>query len=144
MQRIDRPGLDSAGATPDPPDPDQAILRAFGRRLVHVREERGLSQKATGQALGLSDDVVSKYERGAHAPKLGTLLRLRTLFRVSLDYLLAGVPTSGIKDAHLLQWARAADQLPAEQRDFAALTLETLVQTFRKVGEGEPAAGGGK
>ena len=88
--------------------------------------------------------MVSKYERGAHAPKIETLVRLRAVLAVSLDYPLAGVPTSGIKDARLLRWTRAADQLPAEQRDFAALTLETLVQTFRKVGEGEPAAGDGK
>lgn len=119
--------------TPSAPrDPDPRPLRAFGERLAQVREERGLSQKAIGRELGVSDDVVSKYERGLHAPKLGTLVRLRAVLAVSLDYLLAGVPTSGIKDIHLLRWARAADQLPAEQRELAALALETLVQTARK------------
>ncbi|HVF62200.1 MAG TPA: helix-turn-helix transcriptional regulator [Thermoanaerobaculia bacterium] len=128
---------------PAPRDPSRLALQAFGRRLAEVRKERGLSQKAIAVELGVSDDVVSKYERGAHAPKIETLVRLRAVLAVSLDYLLAGVPTSGIKDARLLRWARAADQLPAEQRELAALALETLVQTFRKTGERESAAGGG-
>jgi transcriptional regulator with XRE-family HTH domain len=131
--------------TPSAPrDPERRFLQGFGRRLAEVRRERGLSQKAIALDLGVSDDVISKYERGVHAPKLGTLVRLRAALKVSLDYLLAGVPTSAIKDAHLLRWARAVDQLPPEQRELAALALETLVQTFRKTGEREPAAGGGK
>ena len=144
MRLIDQSGETPALRPSAPRDPERRPLEAFGRRLAEVRRERGLSQKAIAKDLGVSDDVVSKYERGVHTPKLGTLVRLRAVLAVSLDYLLAGVPTGAIKDARLLRWARAADQLPAEQRELAALALETLVQTWRKTGEGEPAAGSGK
>ena len=103
-----------------------------------------MSQRALGAKLGTGDDVISKYERGLNAPKLATLLGLRAVLSVSLDYLLAGVPTAGITDARLLKWAREANQLPAEQRDFAATALETVVETLRNAGEHEPAAGAGK
>jgi transcriptional regulator with XRE-family HTH domain len=144
VKRIDQSASNPATAPAPPAGPDRRLLQAFGRRLAHVREERGLSQKALGDRLGTGDDVISKYERGLNVPKLATLLALRSALSVSLDYLLAGVATGGLTDSRLLKWAREANQLPAEQRDFAVSALETVVQTFRNAAEHGPPVGAGK
>jgi transcriptional regulator with XRE-family HTH domain len=144
VQKLTRPTPAPAPPPPAAAAAGRSFLQAFGRRLTLVRVERGLSQRAIADALAISDDVISKYERGQHAPKLETLQRLGAHLAVSLDYLLGGTAPSGIKDRRLLEWARAADQLPAAQRDLIALSLETMVHAARRAAEREPQAGGGK
>jgi transcriptional regulator with XRE-family HTH domain len=124
-----------------PSGSERKLLQAFGRRLAHVRGERGFSQKAIACELGIADELISKYERGLHAPKIGTLLRLRTLLAVTLDYLLAGASPAGITDPRLLQWARAANQLSPDQRDLIALSLESMVRAAQALEEREKPGG---
>ena len=126
-----------------PSGPEWKLLQAFGRRLAHVRGERGFSQKALARQLGIAEELISKYERGLHEPKVGTLLRLRTLLSVSLDYLLAGASANGITDPRLLEWARAANQLSPGQRDRIALQLESMVRGAQALEECEKPGGGG-
>ncbi|MGH2626572.1 MAG: helix-turn-helix domain-containing protein [Anaerolineales bacterium] len=126
-----------------PSDTDRRLLQAFGKRLAHLRVERGLSQKAIARHLGTRHDLVSKYERGLHAPKLSTLLRLRSLFSVTLDHLLAGASQSEITDPRLLKWARAANALSPDHRGFIANALESMVRAAQAADEREKAAAGG-
>ena len=118
-----------------PSGPEKKLLKALGRRLAHVRGERGFSQKALSRELGIAEELISKYERGRHAPRIGTLLRLRALLSVSLDYLLAGASLNGITDTRLLQWARAANQLSPGHRDHVALQLESMVRAAQALEE---------
>ncbi|HEX5759952.1 MAG TPA: helix-turn-helix domain-containing protein [Thermoanaerobaculia bacterium] len=140
MQKIKR----SVPAPATPPSeltaPERRLLTAFGRRLAHLRRERGLSQKAIARELAIGEELVSKYERGLHAPRLGTLLKLRTLLSVSLDYLVAGAASPGITDPHLLEWAQAANQLPPDHRKYVAEAVQDLVQAARRIVERETRA----
>jgi transcriptional regulator with XRE-family HTH domain len=40
-----------------PSGPERKLLQAFGRRLAHVRGERGFSQKAIACELGIADEL---------------------------------------------------------------------------------------
>lgn len=58
-----------------------------GERLRVLREEKGLSQEAVAEILGISRTAYNKYESGAIKP-VRKLEELSALFGVSTDYIL--------------------------------------------------------
>ena len=62
----------------------------LGERLARLRNQKGLSQDALAEALGVSRQSVSKWETDASIPELDKLVRLSGLSGVSLDELVSG------------------------------------------------------
>ena len=60
----------------------------FGNRLRELRLERGLSQRALGEALGVCNQTISFWESGSREPNLDDLLKIAKFFGTSTDYLL--------------------------------------------------------
>jgi transcriptional regulator with XRE-family HTH domain len=54
-------------------DPD-VVIRAIGRRIAEVRRERGLTQEAFSEVVGVSEKYVQRVESGAN-------LSIRSLVR---------------------------------------------------------------
>ena len=66
-----------------------AMLTAdMGERIRTRRERMGLTQRDVAHALQVSNQAVSKWERGENAPDIETLAGLARLLGVSVDYLL--------------------------------------------------------
>ena len=61
-----------------------------GRFIAAVRRERGYTQRALAEALGLSEKTVSKWECGKGLPEPGYMLPLCQLLGVSVNELLEG------------------------------------------------------
>ncbi len=59
----------------------------FARRLKQLREMRGLSMKALGETVGVSANMVKKYEHGQSMPTGQTLARLANALDVTLEQL---------------------------------------------------------
>ena len=59
-----------------------------GQKIRKLREKHGLKQINLANALQVSPQAVSKWERGANYPDLTVLTRIARLFDVSCDYLL--------------------------------------------------------
>lgn len=60
----------------------------FGKRLMAVRREKGLSRKQVGAALGLAFRSYMQYEQGVRMPNIFKLVILADLLDVSTDFLL--------------------------------------------------------
>ncbi len=60
----------------------------IANRLVTLRKEKGLSQEQLAEALGISRQAVSKWERAESSPDTDNLICLAKLYNVSLDELL--------------------------------------------------------
>ena len=60
----------------------------FGNYLTVLRQQTGLTQRALGYFLGVSDKAVSKWENGKSKPGINTLRRLAELFHVPLEEML--------------------------------------------------------
>lgn len=60
----------------------------FPRVLTHLRKEAGLSQKKAAEALGISQALLSHYEKGIRECGLLFLVRAADFYGVSADYLL--------------------------------------------------------
>lgn len=63
-----------------------------------LRKKKGLSLKALGEILGLSESTVSLYESGKRQPDNNTLIKIANFFDVSTDYLL-GISNNSAKNA---------------------------------------------
>ena len=57
-------------------------------KLVHLREEKGLTQLELAEAVNVSRQAVSKWESGGGIPSTENLRGLSELYGVSVDYLL--------------------------------------------------------
>lgn len=66
------------------------IYEAFGLRLARLRQERGLSQRALAEALSVTRQAVSSWERGQTAPDMGTLERICRILEVDWNCLCGG------------------------------------------------------
>jgi transcriptional regulator with XRE-family HTH domain len=60
----------------------------IGQKIRRLREKHGLKQINLANALQVSPQAVSKWERGAAHPDIPMLLKVAALFDVSTDYLL--------------------------------------------------------
>src|SRR5881628_3620547 len=60
----------------------------FGQRLARLRKARGFSQTELGQTLGVSQRMMTYYEREAERPPAHLLPPLAEALRVSVDELL--------------------------------------------------------
>lgn len=62
----------------------------MGEFISELRKESGLTQKQIGDMLGITDNSVSKWERGINAPDIYYLAPLSEIFHVSIKELLNG------------------------------------------------------
>ena len=59
----------------------------FSERLLLLRHENSLSQKACAQKLQISPRAYAYYEAGEREPNLSVLIRMADFYGVTLDYL---------------------------------------------------------
>lgn len=79
----------------------------FPRILTLLRKERGISQKQAAQQLGISQALLSHYEKGIRECGLDFVVKVSDFYHVSCDYLLGRSPDPGYS-------APAAAPAPAE------------------------------
>ena len=60
----------------------------IANRLTKFRKEKGLSQEALAETLGISRQAVSKWECGESSPDTDNLIALSKLYGISIDELL--------------------------------------------------------
>ena len=67
---------------------DNEIKIQFGKNLLELRQQRGLTRKQLGEALKISAVTVQSYEKGLRQPNFQMLFKIAIYFDVSLDNLL--------------------------------------------------------
>ena len=70
----------------------------IAQRLAELRRKKGYSQEALANALGLSRQAVSKWERAESSPDTENLIALARLYGVSLDELMRVAPSHRPRD----------------------------------------------
>ena len=60
----------------------------FAERLKDLRKENNLSTIQLGNALGVGDSTISRWENGLRVPSIDHLYNIATFFKVSSDYLI--------------------------------------------------------
>lgn len=62
----------------------QNFNNELGRHLQSLRKQRGFSQEAVGEALGMDRVSIGYIEQGKRAPRLQTLFALSILYQVEM------------------------------------------------------------
>ena len=97
------------------------MIQGLPERMKKLRMDKGFSQRAVANRLGVSPSIVSCYENGERTPSTEALLALSYLYNCSTDYLLG--KESG-KQCALL----AVDGLSPKQ----VRVIEKLIEVMRE------------
>ncbi len=62
----------------------------FGKCIADCRKEHGLTQAGLGEALGVTDRAVSKWETGKSLPDASIMLELTEILEINVNELLTG------------------------------------------------------
>ena len=63
---------------------------SVGRFIAKLRKEKNLTQRDLAEKLGITNQAVSKWERGENLPDISILMELAKIFNVTVDELLKG------------------------------------------------------
>lgn len=92
-------------------------MNNFGDKIFELRREKGLTQDALAEMLGVTAQAVSKWERGESMPETAMLPKLAEIFDVTIDSLF------GTEKKPL------AEYLPEKERDFDKMVMRVLVDS---------------
>ena len=101
-------------------------LIRIGSFLAELRREKGLTQQALGERLGVTNKTVSRWETGCYLPDVEMLSLLSKEFGVSINELVAGERL----DAE--DFKKTADTNLADALDHSAFTLREKQAFFKK------------
>ena len=107
----------------------------LGEKIAQLRRKNGWSQEELADKMGVSRQAVSKWESNQTTPDLERILRLSSLFGVTIDYLLKDGAEPEIprpeteEDPHirLISLADAADYLSLRERASVQIALGTFL-----------------
>ncbi|NSW84490.1 MAG: helix-turn-helix transcriptional regulator [Syntrophothermus sp.] len=101
---------------------EEMVRLTLGKRLIGLREQRGLSREELAKRLNLSYWAIAKYETDERMPSSDILSRLADFFGVSIDYLVGRTDDPGrlgndstTTDPALPDWVK---KLPPDMQKF--------------------------
>ncbi len=63
------------------------VIDGFGNKLKTLRDKAGLTQQQLAVQMGLSKSTISQYENQERIPSPIAVIKLASVFHVSIDYL---------------------------------------------------------
>jgi len=63
------------------------VKNIFRERLRELRQEKGVSTRGLGSAIGSTSASISEWERGERTPRIESLVLLSRFFGVTVGYL---------------------------------------------------------
>jgi transcriptional regulator with XRE-family HTH domain len=98
----------------------------FPAQLIRLRKDKGWTQQALAEAVGLHVNQIKRYEAGAAQPTLEALVRLAKALHVSLDALVFSGESRGPDDDLRLQF-EAVSQFDADEKRTIRELLEGMI-----------------
>ena len=99
---------------------------SFSQRLQALRKERGLTQKALSEKIGVHTTQVQRYESGDTQPSLAALRKLAIALNVSTDALVFDSDERDPPEDWRLQFEALA-QFTDEERQIAKAVIDGLI-----------------
>ena len=102
---------------------------SFGKRLLEVRKEKGLSQEDIAKHLNTKAPVIGRYEREEMKPSIDVAVKLAAFLEVSLDYL-SGY-SDVLIDTKTLKRVTDIQLLDQEDQNHIFYTLDNLIKAAK-------------
>jgi transcriptional regulator with XRE-family HTH domain len=103
----------------------------LGMRIARFRKEKGFTQVELGKKIGLSQVLISDYERGRLRPNPETIIKLAQALFVSTDELLGvkDTPSAGSKiSLKTIRRLKKIEELPTSQQKALFKTIDTFLK----------------
>lgn len=109
----------------------QEGIETIAQRLARLRKERGITQQEMAERLGVSQPIVSDYERGELRLHGELIVKLAAILGVSTDEILGREErkTNGaaVKNRRLLRRIQEIDRLPKRDQQALLRTVEAFL-----------------
>jgi transcriptional regulator with XRE-family HTH domain len=112
-----------------PPIPD--LDSDIGKRIAHIRKERGLSQEALAEVMGISRKQVVDYETGRIHLNDDMIVRFAVTLSITADELLGLKPPKKSIDEPTLRLTRRfreLSKLPEDKKRAVLKVLDDLIK----------------
>ena len=103
----------------------------LGQRIARLRKEKGLTQVEVARKAGLSQVLVSDYERGRLRPNPDTIVKLAQILLVTTDELLGvkdSLTTGNKLSLKTIRRLKRIENLPASQQKTLFKTIDTFLK----------------
>lgn len=102
--------------------------KTIGDNIKQFRKDKGLSQKALGNKIGVSQQMIAQYESNKREPKLQTLVKIATALDIPVFYLLSNCSDVVLdeKDLKFLRENNNSIEIRTKNSDFEESFLNYL------------------
>ena len=81
-------------------------MAGFNENLSEKRMQRGLSQKAMAEAIGVAQSTYSLYEKGAREPNISKIVKISEVLNISIDDLFEDENIQNELDSYMMMLSR--------------------------------------
>lgn len=104
----------------------------IGKKIMLLRKEKNWSQSDLSKQVGVSREIISKYEKEDVIPSVEVAKKIAIAFGVSLDYLVGNNESDELlKDKNMIRRLKEINELPEKDKDCIIYTLDGLLQNVR-------------
>lgn len=108
---------------------EKNVAKSLGRSLAQARLLKQLTQEQVAEHLGVEQETISRFERGATFPSIPRLLNLGQLYGVPIDHLIRGSSTRPIDLSQ--DMTEKISQLSREDREWVHNWINQLCERLR-------------
>ncbi len=107
-------------------DKSEQLIQTIGQAIAKYRQASGLTQAQLAEILGISNDAVSRMERGKTIPTVLRLLELSEIFHCEVADLVTETSNRSIDQAKVIE--KLLQRLDSQQRSELVYLIERLVK----------------
>ncbi len=108
----------------------------FAEKLLNLRMDRGYSQEALAEELGVSRQAISKWELGTTLPETDKIILISDFFDVSIDYLLKeNIPLNSGEglDRTVLKFLGSAQDMEDISKELVTIMKDGVIDDKEKL-----------
>lgn len=101
---------------------------SFGSNLEQIRKAKRVSQTMLGVELGLTQQMISSYEKDISSPNIEVLIKIADYFNVSIDHLVGHITNTFESNTPNARFLRYFETLNDIDREKCITIAHTLLQ----------------
>jgi transcriptional regulator with XRE-family HTH domain len=102
----------------------------FGDRITSLRKLKNISQTELARVVGVSREIVGRYERNDALPSIGVAKKIAGIFDVSLDYLV-GEGVNAAFDKKTVKRLQDIEKLDEETKKYIYFFIDNTIQNAK-------------
>lgn len=101
---------------------------SFGSNLERIRKQHHISQTQLGTALGLTQQMISNYEKELSSPNMESLKKIAQYFEISVDQLIGHTPPKENKTSVDRRFLKYFQELTETDKEKCLTIIRTILE----------------